>query len=102
MREVGIIGVPMDLGAGRRGVDMGPSAIRYAGLEHDLADLGWRVHDLSNLAVPGPEGGAMGDSRAKFEAPIEAACLELERKVASMVQAEQFPLVLGGDHAIAM
>ena len=102
MREVGIIGVPMDLGAGRRGVDMGPSAIRYAGLERDLQALGWRVSDSSNLPVPGPEFFDMGNSLAKFEAQIEAACLELEGKVAAMVRADQFPLVLGGDHAIAM
>jgi len=102
MRDVGIIGVPMDLGAGRRGVDMGPSAIRYAGLERDLQSLGWRVHDYSNLSVPGPESGDSGNSSAKYEAQIESACLELERSVRDMVQAEQFPLVLGGDHAIAM
>ncbi|HET6316879.1 MAG TPA: arginase family protein, partial [Chloroflexota bacterium] len=70
MREVGIIGVPMDLGAGRRGVDMGPSAIRYAGLERDLAELGFRVTDYSNLPVPGPEGFPIGNSRAKFEVQI--------------------------------
>jgi arginase len=102
MREVGIIGVPMDLGAGRRGVDMGPSAIRYAGLERDLAELGFRVTDYSNLPVPGPEGFPIGNSRAKFEVQIEAACLELADRVRSMVIAGQFPLVLGGDHAIAM
>jgi arginase len=102
MREVGIIGVPMDLGAGRRGVDMGPSAIRYAGLERDLTALGWRVTDFSNLHVPGPESFDMGNSQAKFEAQIEAACLELESEVANMTRAGQFPLVLGGDHAIAM
>ncbi|HET6316996.1 MAG TPA: arginase [Chloroflexota bacterium] len=102
MREVGIIGVPMDLGAGRRGVDMGPSAIRYAGLERDLSELGFRVTDYSNLAVPGPEGFDMGNSRAKYESQIEAACGELAERVCSMVVAGQFPLVLGGDHAIAM
>jgi arginase len=102
MREIGIVGVPMDLGAGRRGVDMGPSAIRYAGLEHDLAALGWKVTDFSNLSVPGPEGGAVGDPRAKYEAQIEAACVELQAKVSAMLRQHAFPLVLGGDHAIAM
>jgi arginase len=102
MREIGIVGVPMDLGAGRRGVDMGPSAIRYAGLEHDLVSLGFRVLDDHNLSVPGPENGEMGNPRAKFEAQIEAACLELEGCVSGMVSAGRFPLVLGGDHSMAM
>lgn len=102
MREVGIVGVPMDLGAGRRGVDMGPSAIRYAGLQYDLEALGMRVFDNHNLSVPGPENGDMGDPRAKFEQQIEATCLELEGCVADMVRHERFPLVLGGDHSMAM
>jgi arginase len=102
MRQIGIVGVPMDLGAGRRGVDMGPSAIRYAGLQKDLETLGMHVVDHQNLAVPGPEAGDMGDPKAKFEAPIESACLELEQVVAEMIRAQQFPLVLGGDHSMAM
>ncbi len=102
MREVGILGVPMDLGADRRGVDMGPYAIRYAGLERDLQSLGWQVSDYSNLQVPGPEGRDSGNPQAKYEAAIEAICVELEGKVSEMVRAGQFPLVLGGDHAIAM
>jgi len=102
MREVGILGVPMDLGAGRRGVDMGPSAIRYAGLQYHLEALGLHVHDEHNLSVPGPENGDMGDPRAKFEVAIEAACVELAARVADMVRADRFPLVLGGDHSMAM
>jgi arginase len=102
MREIGIVGVPMDLGAGRRGVDMGPSAIRYAGLEHDLEALGWHVGADGNLTVPGPESGDMGNPRAKFEAQIEAACVELAASVGAMLRADRFPLVLGGDHSMAM
>src|SRR6266545_3610174 len=102
MRKVGIVGVPMDLGAGRRGVDMGPSAIRYAGLEHDLEALGLEVDDHNNLPVPGPEGIDMGNPRAKYEAQIEVTCLELEACVSSMLRTDRFPLVLGGDHSIAM
>jgi len=102
MREIGVVGVPMDLGAGRRGVDMGPSAIRYAGLQSDLEALGFRVRDQNNLSVPGPEMGDQGNPNAKFEAQIEAACLELEQCVAEMLRAGQFPLVLGGDHSMAM
>lgn len=101
-RDVGIVGVPMDLGAGRRGVDMGPYAIRYAGLEHDLLEMGLSVTDFHNIAVPGPESGDAGDPRAKFEALIESACVELRRRVADIAGAGGFPLVLGGDHSIAM
>jgi arginase len=101
-RAVGIVGVPMDLGAGRRGVDMGPSAIRYAGLERDLIEMGWQVTDYNNLAVPGPESGTVGNPRAKFDALIEDACVELRQRVAAIARADQFPLVLGGDHSIAM
>jgi arginase len=102
MREIGIVGVPMDLGADRRGVDMGPYAIRYAGLKHDLSEMGFRVVDHHNLHVPGPESARMGNPRAKFEAEIETACLALEECVAAMLRKEMFPLVLGGDHAIGM
>jgi arginase len=102
MRDIGIVGVPMDLGAGRRGVDMGPSAIRYAGLERDLRDMGLHVSDHHNLPVPGPESAAMGDANAKFETQIEAACVELRSTVAGIARSGSMPLVLGGDHSIAM
>jgi len=100
--EVGIVGVPMDLGAGRRGVDMGPYAIRYAGLERHLQAMGISVVDHHNLAVPGPESADAGDPNAKFQTQIESACVELRRCVAEMLAAGQFPVVLGGDHSIAM
>jgi arginase len=102
MPAIGIVGVPMDLGAGRRGVDMGPSAIRYAGLERDLSNLGFEVTDHNNLAVPGPETTRVGDPRAKYEAQIEATCVELRERVASIASAGSVPLVLGGDHSIAI
>ena len=73
MREVGIVGVPMDLGADRRGVDMGPYAIRYAGLERDLTEMGFGVVDYHNLAVPGPESRSAGDAKRKYEPQIETA-----------------------------
>ncbi len=101
-REIGIVGVPMDLGAGRRGVDMGPSAIRYAGLEHDLEAMGLRVTDYQNIAVPGPESADVGNPRAKFDQLIETACIELRGQVAQIARGNAFPLVLGGDHSIAM
>jgi arginase len=100
--EIGIVGVPMDLGAGRRGVDMGPSAIRYAGLEHDLTSMGICVTDYQNIAVPGPESRDSGDSHARFASLIEDACILLRERVAQIAGAGGFPLVLGGDHSIAM
>jgi len=102
VREVDIIGVPMDLGADRRGVDMGPFAIRYAGLEQDLIDMGLAVTDHHNIPVPGPESTTVTDKQAKFLPQIEAACLELRARVAKIVAAGHFPLVLGGDHSIAV
>jgi len=101
-REIGIVGVPMDLGAGRRGVDMGPFAIRYAGLAHDLEAMGLKVTDYQNIAVPGPESRAVGNPRAKFDELIETACVELRERVAHIAGSGHFPLVLGGDHSIAM
>jgi arginase len=101
-KSVGIIGVPMDLGAGRRGVDMGPYAIRYAGLEHDLLGMGLEVVDYHNIPVSGPEGSNVGNPQAKFDDLIEAVCLTLRERVASIAGSDQFPLVLGGDHSIAI
>jgi arginase len=92
----------MDLGAGRRGVDMGPYAIRYAGLERDLLAMGLRVSDHHNLTVPGPESGEVGDPRARYESLIEEACVALRAWVAEVARGGDFPLVLGGDHSIAM
>jgi len=92
----------MDLGAGRRGVDMGPSAIRYAGLERDLLAMGLSVTDFHNLTVPGPESGDVGDPHARYERLIEQACAALRSCVAEIARGGDFPLVLGGDHSIAM
>jgi arginase len=102
MGRVGIVGVPMDLGAGRRGVDMGPYAIRYAGLEHDLLDMGLVVTDYHNITVPGPESGDVGDPHARYDDLIEEACVALRGCVAEIARSGDFPLVLGGDHSIAM
>jgi arginase len=92
----------MDLGAGRRGVDMGPFAIRYAGLERDLLEMGIGVTDFHNIAVAGPESHDEGDPRARYDELIEAACAELRGCVAEIARSGAFPLVLGGDHSIAM
>ncbi len=81
---------------------MGPYAVRYAGLERDLQDLGVGVNDFHNLAVPGPESTDVQDGRAKYVPQIEAACALLRKRVAASATAGHFPLVLGGDHSIAM
>ncbi len=101
-RGIGIVGVPMDLGADRRGVDMGPYAIRYAGLERDLLEMGLTVSDYQNIPVSGPESAERGNSQAKFEELIEQACASLRECVAEIARGGKFPLVLGGDHSIAM
>ena len=101
-RTVTIVGAPLDLGQGRRGVDMGPSAIRYAGLEERLASFGCRVVDRGNLATPEPEALAVGDESARFLSEILDACGGLAQLVADVVASGGMPLVLGGDHSIAL
>ena len=101
-RPVAIIGAPLDLGQERRGVDMGPSAIRYAGLEERLAGIGLDVSDRGNVVTPEPEGLALADERARFVTEILAACAELASIVEGAVREGARPLVLGGDHSIAM
>jgi arginase len=102
-REVALIGAPLDLGAGRRGVDMGPSAIRYAELEQHLAKkLGISTVDLGNVEAPVPESTAMGDDRARFLTQILELCDRVAKLVAGARRAGQLPLVLGGDHSVAL
>ena len=96
------MGAPLDLGQGRRGVDMGPSAIRYAGLEERLSSFGCTVVDRGNLATPEPEALAVGDEHARFLPEILDACAGLARLVAEVVGEGALPLVLGGDHSIAL
>lgn len=97
-----IIGVPLDLGSGRRGVDMGPSAIRYANLNHELTEMGLRVEDAGNLRVPIPESSRPRDAKAKYEPEIFKVCEELSRIVTRAAEKGCVPVVLGGDHSIAM
>lgn len=97
-----IIGVPMDLGAGRRGVDMGPSAIRYAGLHDKLRKIGWTVEDHGNLPVPVAESKPSATSHLKYLREVLAVTSELDRVVTESLRGGQLPLVLGGDHSIAM
>ena len=106
-RQVRVIGVPMDLGADRRGVDMGPSAIRYAGLADQLESIGVSCADYGDVAVPHPEAsdptdGEPSEGRAKFLAETELVCERVTAAVRSTLDGGEFPLVLGGDHSIAV
>jgi len=102
--RVDVIGVPMDLGADRRGVDMGPSAIRYARLRENLEALGIaRYIDHGNIPVPVAESHVAESAKnAKYLPIILAVCAELGRLVEDVVRQGGFPLVLGGDHSIAI
>lgn len=100
-REVAFLGVPMDLGGGLRGVDMGPSALRIAGLEDAVRRLGLRFVDLGNVPVSRPESRQPRDDRARFLTEIEHCCARLRRRVERALDDERFPLVVGGDHSIA-
>ncbi len=101
-RKVAIIGVPMDLGSNLRGVDMGPSAIRIAGVEERLKSLGCRIEDLGNLAVPHASVAGGGSSQMRFAKAICAACELLATSVEGAIRSGSTPVVLGGDHTIAM
>jgi len=102
--RVDVIGVPMDLGADRRGVDMGPSAIRYARLRDGLEALEIAdIFDHGNLAVPVPESNAaQAVKNAKYLPIILTVCAELASAVEASIRAGGFPVVLGGDHSIAI
>jgi len=100
--HIRVIGAPMDLGADRRGVDIGASAIRYAGLNDQLRSQGHTVHDIGNLVIPQPESQSIGDPKVKYLEPIVQVAEELAHIVSSTLQAQEFPLVLGGDHSIAL
>ncbi len=101
-REIAIIGAALDLGQGRRGVDMGPSAIRYAGLEERLIGLGYAVHDEGNVETAVAEATALRDERARFLPEIHDTCELIARRVAGATSRGALPLVLGGDHSVAL
>jgi arginase len=102
-REIAILGAPLDLGAGgRRGVDMGPSAIRYAGLGERIDALGVACRDLGNVVAPLRERADPGDARARYLAAILETCDEVAGRVAAASRDGFVPLVLGGDHSIAL
>ncbi|MFP6686072.1 MAG: arginase [Polyangiaceae bacterium] len=101
-RTVQIVGVPLDHGAGRRGVGMGPSALRIAGLHAALEQADYTVVDRGDLAIPAPETQAPGGTEAKFLPLISETCARLAKEVRDIVDTGDFPLVLGGDHSIAI
>ncbi len=100
--KIRIIGVPMDLGQNRRGVDMGPSALRVAGLQARLKQLGRQVEDIGNVMVPQPEEQPYGEKRARYLDEISEACKGLAEAVKKTLDEDMTPLVLGGDHSIAV
>jgi len=100
-KRIRILGVPLDLGQNRRGVDMGPSAVRVAGLEARVEALGHVVEDGGNVAVAIPEQKKEGDPHAKYLKEITATCTKHAETVMKTLEAGKFPLVLGGDHSVA-
>jgi arginase len=102
LQAVAIIGAMLDLGSGRRGVDMGPSAIRYAGLESRIEGLGRRCEDWGNVSTAVAEASAVGDERVRFLAQIKETCERIADLVARAAADDYLPLVLGGDHSIAL
>jgi arginase len=99
--HIAVIGAPLDLGQGRRGVDMGPSALRVAGLNARLKSLGYQVEDLGNIPVEQAEAAPAGDARAKYLPQIAAACGALATRVEEALHRGGL-LVLGGDHSVAI
>lgn len=100
--NIHILGVPMDLGAGHRGVDMGPSAIRIAGVGEKLQKLGHTIIDDGDIPIKTPEQQKVKNQKLKYLPEIVRACSLLASKVEKILHAGNFPLVLGGDHSIAI
>jgi arginase len=100
-RLVHLLGVPLDLGGGRRGVDMGPSAVRIAGLAERLASMGFLVVDQGDIPTPIPETRAPRDPKKKYIREIARVCQRLYSQVRASHDAGAFPIVIGGDHSLA-
>ena len=101
-RSIRVIGVPLDLGASRRGVDMGPSAMRVAGLEARLEALGLQVTDGGNIRVEIAETQASGSKHARYLKEITETCIRTAEAVVKTLEQGMTPLVLGGDHSLAV
>jgi arginase len=100
--KIHILGVPMDLGAGRRGVDMGPSAIRIAGVAEKLRSLGHTVQDEGDIPTKAPELQRVRNDKLRYLPEIVRACTLLAGKVEKILRGDGFPLILGGDHSVAI
>ncbi|HUQ90229.1 MAG TPA: arginase [Bryobacteraceae bacterium] len=100
--RIAVIGAPLDLGAGRRGVDMGPSAIRVANLDSRLTSLGYQVQDFGNVEVKQAESIPTGHSHARYLTEIALTCSRLAATVEKALRSGQVPLILGGDHSLAI
>ena len=102
--KIALIGVPVDLGAGRRGVDMGPSAVRYASLRARLEQLGHIVNDLGNIAVPTMDElePPAPNEKLRFLQPLAAMNLRLAQQVSAALADGAFPLIIGGDHSLSI
>ena len=101
-QHIAIIGAPLDLGAGRRGVDMGVSAVRFANLGQRLAELGYKVEDLGNVDAEQPERVAAGSGNARYLQQIADTCARLAKSVNSVLTRGRLPLVIGGDHSLSV
>ena len=99
--KLSFIGVPMDLGGGLRGVDMGPSALRIAGIEEAVNGLGIAFEDLGNVPVPRPERRQPRNEKARFLTEIAHCCARVRRQVERALDEGSMPLIVGGDHSIA-
>src|SRR6202158_4883165 len=100
-KKIRVIGVPLDLGQQRRGVDMGPSAVRVAGLEAKLESLGHVVEDAGNVSVAIAEQKKEGDPHAKYLKEITATCTKHAELIVKTLEAGKVPITLGGGHSIA-
>jgi arginase len=100
--KLGIVGVPLDLGGNHRGVDMGPYAVRHAGLMARLRKLGFEVHDFGNIEVPGRDELDFGDPKARYLKEITQVSERLCERVRTMLEEGYLPITVGGDHSCAM
>ncbi len=101
-QTVAVLGVPLGYGASMAGVDMGPAALRVARLNQRISELGYEVRDLGDLQLERPQSIPEAGTKLKYLTEISAACGELARRVESILEAGDLPLVLGGDHSIAI
>src|SRR5918996_1411686 len=101
-KSVSILGVPLGYGASMAGVDIGPSALRVARLNQRIARLGYSVHDLGDMRLARPQTFAEPNEKLKYVREISNACEQLAREVEAILVAGQLPLILGGDHSIAI